>query len=682
MRNLKPSEIVSTLDKTIIGQEEAKASIAVSFRDRWRRQQLPAKDKKWVPVRNVLIKGPSGTAKTELARQVASLCDFPFVQTEATSFTSRGYVGGNVTDCLKMLLKEAEKIHPKVVENYKLENSKSIEFKVGFESKILRNLFAVLRKKHSGVVRKALTEHERLLRAAIKEGKGLDDELVLPKLVKAPIPHTMTTHSCVAEYGKVEKPLTMRHVFRLLMFFWGGESSIISGYTKASSKKEIQVILNKTIEEVSEGATKLSMKRVKSWNEGNGFFANNEWMRRALQQLEGEEPEDPFNFDEYENDIDVYIKALLSDDVTVVLPVEIRTPLALAENYGVVFIDEIDKLVDQGGGKVNGVEVQYELLKVIEGGDIDLDQNNSGLEKGAGRMNTSNILFIAAGAFANVGESSLISEMRGRLPIQIRLHSLSAQHLEDILTKSAKSPLLAIQHLLATDGINLKITDDAIRSIASMSYELNQAEEDLGARRLNQLLTIVLQPYSFETSSGDIVVGLEDVEKRICEFYDKDTLTVNITKVKNNDMSRWRDYLRHSPDSPVLDEIIRLLTKGRKIKVSAAAYSTFSKICHGAFVLCDDPSDFIKKIVSNVFERYYTLTPKEWELLPRDSKDSDVKVVDVAAISAASANLIASVLKQDTAGYTNEEANAHMSMYFVLPETQRDEVSRLELKKA
>lgn len=682
MRNLKPSEIVAFLDKTIIGQEEAKASIAVSFRDRWRRQQLPAKDKKWVPVRNVLIKGPSGTAKTELARQVAALCDFPFVQTEATSFTSRGYVGGNVTDFLKQLLKEAEKIHPKVVENYKLENSASIEFKPGFENKILRNLFTVLRKNHSGgVVRKAIGEHEKLIRAAIKGNKTLDDVMELPSMVKIPIPHSMTTHGCVANYGKVKEGLTIRQVFRLVMFFWGGDKSIVSSFTKASSKKELQGIIDTVIVEVAEGKTKLSLKKVKTWDEG-GFFQTNEWIRKALSNFEGLDNSEPFNFDEYENDIDKYILALLSDDKTVNLPAEIRTPLALAENYGVVFIDEIDKLVDQGGGKVNGVEVQYELLKVIEGGNIDLDQNNSGLEKGMGRMNTSNILFIAAGAFANVGESSLISEMRGRLPIQIRLHSLSAKHLEDILTKSAKSPLLAIQQLLGTDGINLTLTDEAITAVASMAYELNQAEEDLGARRLNQLLTIVLQPYSFETATGNIVVGLEDVETRIRDYYDKSTLSVNITKVKNNDMSRWRDYLRHSPDSPVLDEIIRLLTKGRKIRVSAAAYSALSKICHAAFVLCDDPSDFIKKIVASVFERYYVITPKGWELLPCDAKNKDVKIVDSPSISHYASSIITPVLKQDTAGYTNEEANAHMCLYFVLPETSREAVSRIESNKA
>ncbi len=397
--NYTPKQIVAELDKYIIGQAKAKRAVAVALRNRYRRSRLPAETREEITPKNIVMSGPTGVGKTEIARRLAKLVGAPFVKVEATKYTEVGYVGRDVESMVRDLVEVAVRM---VKDNKK----KEVEAKVMpiVEEKLVDALFQNRRVTQVEVNRDALFEE-------LHSGK-CEDEMIEVVVLETPKP---------------------------MMAFGGNEinlGSMFEGLTPPKHKKK-----------------KLTVRHA----------------REALLQEESDKIIDMDNVNE--------------------------EAIALAEEQGIIFIDEIDKIIGKSqatnSADVSREGVQRDILPIVEGSTVPTKYGN---------VKTDFILFIAAGAFHVAKMEDMIPELQGRFPIRVELESLTKDDFKKILTAPKNAVTVQYGNLLKVDNINLVFKDDALDEIAEMAARENETSEDLGARRLHTIMESVLEDVSFNAT--------------------------------------------------------------------------------------------------------------------------------------------------------------------------------------
>jgi ATP-dependent HslUV protease ATP-binding subunit HslU len=421
MQDYSPREIVSELDRYIVGQRDAKKAVAIALRNRWRRRQLPAELRDEVMPKNILMIGPTGVGKTEISRRLAKLAGAPFLKVEATKYTEVGYVGRDVEDIVRDLVEAAVGM---VRERRRKEVTAPAENAA--EERILDAL----------VGPQANPETRQKFRKMYREGQ-LDDKEV--ELEVADTSSPMMEMPNMPGGGK----MGMINLGDMLGKAFGGRTK----------KRKLQV----------------------------------EQARRIVTAEEADK--------------------LLDQDALV------REAVDLAENDGIVFIDEMDKICARtefrGGGDVSREGVQRDLLPLIEGTTVSTKY---------GPVKSDHILFIASGAFHVAKPSDLLPELQGRLPIRVELRALTRDDFRRILTDTQFSLIRQYTELLATERVTLKIADTAIDRIAALAEEVNGSVENIGARRLHTILERVLEDISFEApdkAGQDVVIDAEYVQAHV-----------------------------------------------------------------------------------------------------------------------------------------------------------------------
>lgn len=413
MLSLTPNEIVNQLDQHIIGQTKAKRLVAVALRNHYRRRKLPEDLQRDITPKNILMIGPTGVGKTEIARRLARLAKAPFIKVEATKFTEVGYVGRDVESMVRDLAQASYVM----VEAEMLEEVKERAANEAEETLLdylLPNGSAEGRDKMRELLEKGELE-ERVIEIEVSDEKPRA-QVMMP--------------------GMEEMGMNLQDML-----------------SNAIPKKKVK--------------RKLTVKEA----------------RKVLVDEEAE-------------------KLLDYDEVS-------RQAVERAENSGIIFIDEIDKIASddsRGGGDVSGEGVQRDLLPVVEGTQVTTRY---------GAVKTDHVLFIGAGAFSVAKPSDLIPEMQGRFPVRVELEELTEEDLERILKEPEHSLTMQYVELLKVDGTNINFSDSGIKSIAEYSAQVNKEIEDIGARRLHTVLETVLEDASFGTDLGDIEINGEYVQSKL-----------------------------------------------------------------------------------------------------------------------------------------------------------------------
>ena len=414
MSDMTPREIVSELDQHIIGQSDAKRAVAIALRNRWRRMQLQEPMRHEVTPKNILMIGPTGVGKTEIARRLAKLANAPFIKVEATKFTEVGYVGKEVDSIIRDLTDSAMKLvrQQEIVKN----RAKAEE---AAEERILDALLPAAKNQWGEVEnRDSQSNTRQIFRKKLREGQ-LDD-----KEVEIDVAGVSMGVEIMAPPGMEDMTSQLQSMF----------------------------------ENLSGSQTKKRKMKIKD-----------------------------------------ALKTLIDDEAAkLVNPEELKQKaIDAVEQNGIVFIDEIDKICKKGeysGADVSREGVQRDLLPLVEGSTVNTKH---------GMVKTDHILFIASGAFQVARPSDLIPELQGRLPIRVELSALTAEDFERILTEPNASLTEQYKALMATEGVNIEFTQDAIKKIAEAAFRVNEKTENIGARRLHTVMERLMDKISFNASDMD-----------------------------------------------------------------------------------------------------------------------------------------------------------------------------------
>jgi ATP-dependent HslUV protease ATP-binding subunit HslU len=438
---MTPQEIVSELDRFIIGQQGAKRAVAIALRNRWRRQHVDAKLRPEITPKNILMIGPTGVGKTEIARRLAALADAPFIKVEATKYTEVGYVGKDVDAIIRDLVDIA------------IKQTREIEM--------------------------------RKQRARAEDAA---EDRILDVLVPPP-------RSAAGEPPAVASDNTARQSFR---------KKLREGLLDAH---EIEIDLSEprpTMDILGPAGMEDMAEQLR------GMFSHMAQDKRRKRKLPIAEA----------------MKLLIDEEAGKLVNEEEIKTLALtnAEQNGIVFIDEIDKVASRaegGSGEVSRQGVQRDLLPLVEGTTVTTKH---------GMIKTDHILFIASGAFHLAKPSDLIPELQGRFPIRVELQSLSVSDFEAILTQTHASLVRQYQALLATEGVTIEFSPDGIKRLAQIACDVNERTENIGARRLATVMEHLLDEVSFgatQLQGQTVMVDAAYVDGRLSELS------------RNEDLSRY-----------------------------------------------------------------------------------------------------------------------------------------------
>ncbi|HHV27225.1 MAG TPA: ATP-dependent protease ATPase subunit HslU [Tissierellia bacterium] len=446
MMELTPSEIVAELDKYIVGQNKAKRAVAIAIRNRYRRSLLDEEFKDEVKPKNILMVGPTGVGKTEIARRLAKLVKSPFIKVEATKFTEVGYVGRDVDSMVRDLIEDSIRMIKEEKINKVYDKGKLLA-----EDKILNILVPTVKKKGSNNPLEMFFGNE-------EEEEETDDNLIEIR----------------DRRDEIKKRLRNGEL----------ENRII--------EIEVEENLNSTVEYFSG----LGMEEF-NINVGDMFgeFLPKKTKKRKVTIKEARKI---IAAQEAQKLIDM-------DEVT-------EEGIKRAENSGIIFIDEIDKIAGKeysSGPDVSREGVQRDILPIIEGSTIMTKY---------GPVKTDHILFIVAGAFHVSKISDLIPEIQGRFPIRVELDNLTEENFKEILTKPKNALIKQYELLLKTEGINLKFSEEAISEIAKFAYIFNEQYENIGARRLHTVIEKVLEDVSFngpDLEEKDVILNGEYIKTKL-----------------------------------------------------------------------------------------------------------------------------------------------------------------------
>ncbi len=466
MENLTPMRVVEELDKYIIGQTKAKRAVAIALRNRYRRQLLSDEMREEISPKNILMIGPTGVGKTEIARRLAKLVNAPFIKVEATKFTEVGYVGRDVESMIRELVEAAIRL-----------------------------------------VKQEQTE---------RLGKR-PEELAIERILETLVP------------GPNARP--QRNPFEAL--FGGGSPTYPSTYhheaTDDHEQRDTQAQRERMRTELVRGELDHRVIEIELSEQQSpliGAFAGPgmEDMGQNIQEMLGSLL--PKQRKKRKVTIAQAKKLLAQEEAAKLLDIDevITQAVARAEQNGIIFVDEIDKIAargSHGGPDVSREGVQRDILPIVEGCTVSTKY---------GAVKTDHMLFIAAGAFHLAKPSDLIPELQGRFPIRVELENLEKQDFVRILTEPQSALLPQYQALLATEGLILRVTPDAIDEIAEMAVQVNQQTENIGARRLHTIVEKVLDELSFHAPN---MAGVEFVVDR---SYVQNALQGIIA---NQDLSRY-----------------------------------------------------------------------------------------------------------------------------------------------
>ena len=460
--SMTPKEIVAELDKYIIGQKEAKKSVAIALRNRYRRSLLSEEMREEITPKNILMMGPTGCGKTEIARRLAKLMDAPFVKVEATKFTEVGYVGRDVDSMVRDLVEASMR----VTKQSKLEEKYSVA-----------------------------------------------DKIVEEKLVEAIIP------------GKnKKKPGQPKNPFDFLMNS-GGYTSQKQQYLDSQTAKEeaapednsVEMAREQVREQLRQGLLEEQYVEIEVTDtpKGNQLDMSNECMSIAIGNIFGDMM--PQKTKKKNCKVKDARKILREQEAQKLIDMDLVTDEAIenAEQNGIIFIDEIDKIASgsrmSSGADVSREGVQRDILPIVEGSVINTKY---------GPVRTDHILFIGAGAFHIAKPTDLIPELQGRFPIRVTLDSLTKEDFVEILTKPENALIKQHKALLETEGIEVEFTEGAIDQLATISYVMNEQTENIGARRLHTVLEKLLEDISFnipEMKEEKLVIDQKYVEDKFQE---------------------------------------------------------------------------------------------------------------------------------------------------------------------
>ena len=436
---MAPREIVQELDKHIVGQARAKRAVAIALRNRWRRQQVAEPLRQEITPKNILMIGPTGVGKTEIARRLARLADAPFIKVEATKFTEVGYVGRDVETIIRDLVELSIK-----------QTREAAKLKVRAQAED--------------------AAEDRVLDVLLPPARETGMELAEPHAGES----------------------TTRQKFRKKLREGDLDDRDIE-IELAAPSAQMEILAPPGMEDLTQQI--------------QGMFQNISGGRRKTRKLRIK--------DAYRLLVDEEAARLVNDDDLRAQAVE------NAEQNGIVFLDEIDKITSRGetsGAEVSRQGVQRDLLPLVEGTTVSTKY---------GPIRTDHILFVASGAFHLAKPSDLIPELQGRFPIRVELSSLSVEDFERILTATDACLTRQYQALLATDGVELDFTTEGVRRLAEIAWSVNEKTENIGARRLYTVMERLLEEVSFEAGRHDaerIVIDAAYVDAKLKELASSEDL--------------------------------------------------------------------------------------------------------------------------------------------------------------